>query len=133
MEKRMTPLELKEFLGGERKATALLDRIIQTIISKDEDLNKSLNCENKIAFTSFYTLISVADKGDFGLAMFCEVHREVEENHNIDHVTPLLIYVTDTDSEMPDCALDMISLQKRMESQDKLDGEWLFNEMEKFK
>jgi hypothetical protein len=132
MEKRMTPLELKDFLGGEKNANALLDRIIQTIISKDEELNKSLNCETKIAFTSFYTLVSVKDK-EFGLAMFCEVHREVEEKHNIDHVTPLLIYVTDTESEMPDCALDMISLQKRMESQEKLNGEWLFNEMDKFK
>lgn len=128
----MTPLELKDFLGGEKNANALLDRIIQTIISKDEELNKSLNCETKIAFTSFYTLVSVKDK-EFGLAMFCEVHREVEEKHNIDHVTPLLIYVTDTESEMPDCALDMISLQKRMESQEKLNGEWLFNEMDKFK
>jgi hypothetical protein len=132
MEKRMTPLELKDFLGGEKNANALLDKIIQTIISKDEELNKSLNCETKIAFTSFYTLVSVKDK-EFGLAMFCEVHREVEEKHNIDHVTPLLIYVTDTESEMPDCALDMISLQKRMESQEKLNGEWLFNEMDKFK
>ena len=95
-------------------------------------MNKTLNCETKIAFTSFYTLVSVKDK-EFGLAMFCEVHREVEEKHNIDHVTPLLIYVTDTESEMPDCALDMISLQKRMESQEKLNGEWLFNEMDKFK
>ncbi len=128
----MTPLELKDFLGGEKNANALLDKIIQTIISKDEELNKSLNCETKIAFTSFYTLVSVKDK-EFGLAMFCEVHREVEEKHNIDHVTPLLIYVTDTESEMPDCALDMISLQKRMESQEKLNGEWLFNEMDKFK
>jgi hypothetical protein len=132
MEKRMTPLELKDFLGGEKNANALLDMIIQTIISKDEELNKSLNCETKIAFTSFYTIVSARNK-EFGLAMFCEVHREVEEKHNIDHVTPLLIYVTDTESEMPDCALDMISLQKRMESQEKLNGEWLFNEMDKFK
>lgn len=128
----MTPLELKDFLGGEKNANALLDMIIQTIISKDEELNKSLNCETKIAFTSFYTIVSARNK-EFGLAMFCEVHREVEEKHNIDHVTPLLIYVTDTESEMPDCALDMISLQKRMESQEKLNGEWLFNEMDKFK
>jgi hypothetical protein len=135
MEKRMTPLELQEFLGGNRRASALLSDLVESIIKEDEKLNEYLS-KDKIAITTFYAILEPQYFGDtfekFGLAMSCKIRRETKNSEKRDIVEPMLIYVCDAENKMPDVVLDMISLQKRMDLKEKFDHEWLMEELDKF-
>lgn len=137
MEKKLSYDEFWEYVGGEQRANALLMQILNQLMLEDRDMNECLNDKNRIVYSCFYTIIENNKVGKFGLAIFCQIKRgnfEPKPEVKSDVLTPLLIYVTDPRNEMPDCVLDMISLQKRMSNTDsRFSVDWFLGEIEKFK
>ena len=133
MEMKMNTTEFVEFMGGERRATNLLDDLCKQILADDKQLDVALS-NNKIAFSVCYTKIESKNKPPFGLAIMLYLKRELEDDKSTtDIVTPWLIYVTEANNEMPDCCLDMISFAKKMNEQETIEMSWVREEMKKFK
>ena len=133
METRLSPEEFVELMGGEKSAMNFLDDLCRQIINEDKQLDEALS-NKKIAFSVLYTKVETRKRPPFGLALMLYLKRESEDGKSTtDFVSPWLIYQTEAQDELPDCALDMMSFQKRMNAQEIIEMEWVEKEIEKFK
>lgn len=133
METRLNPEEFVQLMGGEKSAIRFLDEICRQIINEDKELDEALS-NKKIAFSVLFTKVEAKQKNPFGLALMLYLKRDSENGTSTtDFVTPWLIYKTEAQDELPDCCLDMMSFQKKMNAQEVIEMEWVEREIEKFK
>lgn len=133
MEVKLSPDEFVELMGGEKSAMNFFDDLCLQIINEDKQLDEALS-NKKTAFSVLYTKVETRKKPPFGLALMLCLKRESEDGKSTtDFVYPLLIYQTEAQDELPDCTLDMMSFQKRMNAQERIEMEWIEKEIEKFK
>lgn len=144
MERRIDIQEFFEIMGGQEEAENFFDKVIEDNIkkgagdrshivsvvhSKVERVHRTnKNDVQKFCISTMLIIEKVAEiKIDKSLKLDIE-----EFSHEAYEVAPVLFYISDWDTEMPDCMLDMMNLSKRMK-QKREEGtysdEWLMNEI----